>query len=277
MSIESFDQAVDALMELNNDSDASTEAPASTEHVEAPQSQPNTPVEGDQGTTQETFLDSKSIDLSQLDDSQREYIQAREREMQAAFTRKTQELAAQREEAAQALQFINELNTNPDFAYEVQNRLGSELQRLGYNQGAEENLDYEVDDPYLAKINELEAWKNQQEQRLAEAEVASRIDRESAVIQSQNPHFVEDDWSNIYALAISLGGNIQAATDAYKSIGQREVNRYLAQKESVNANVPITPGTTGHSEEAPQHPGDLGSKALRQAAMQRLKAEGFDY
>lgn len=276
MSIDSFDQAVDALLEATG-GDESTDSAASTPYSPPAESQPNTPVEGDQGTPSElTFLDSKSIDLSQLDETQREYIQAREREMQAAFTRKTQELAAQREEAAQALQFLNELNTNPDFAFEVQTRLGSELQRLGYGQGAEENLDYEVDDPYLAEINELKQWKAQQEQRLAEAEVASRIDRESAVIQSQNPHFTEDDWTSIYGLALSTGGNIQSATDMYKSIGQRELNRYLSQKESANANVPITPAATGHSEQAPESPGDLGSKGLRQAALARLRAEGFD-
>lgn len=280
MPIESFDQAVDALLEVTG-GDSSTEDYTSTPTIEPSQSQPNTPVEGDQGTNQEapSFLDSKDIDLSQLTDEQRDYIGAREREMQAAFTQKTQTLAQERQEAQEAIQFLNELNTNPEFAYEVQQRLDSELQRLGFNANAQaqaaDNLNYEVDDPYLAEINELKQWKAQQEQRIAEAEVASRIDRESAVIQSQNPTFSEDDWTSIYGLALSLNGNIQQATDSYKSIQQRSVDRYLSQKESVNATTVQTPIASGHSEQAPEGFADLGDKRLHQAALARLRADGF--
>ena len=136
----SFDQAAEALAAAVG-GDAQSGTPESTlgntpytpsaESANQPTQPDNT--QGDQGTTQEqSFLDSRNIDLSQLDENSRNFLQAREREMQAAFTRKTQELAAQRAEAEQAMQFLNELNSNPEFAYQVQQRLSSELDQLGF-------------------------------------------------------------------------------------------------------------------------------------------------
>jgi hypothetical protein len=285
-SIDTFDAAVDALTAAQDNSLGGDEG-GSPAPVTAPEPV-DTPVQGDEGTP--SFLDSRNIDLDALDPTARDWLQAREREMQGAFTRKTQELAAAKQEAEQAVQFLNELNSNPEFALEVHGRLASELERLGYSpqaasaaaaQQLDETSGYDQyggdDDPYLAKINELEAWKNQQEQRTREAEVASRIDRETAVILNQNPTFTEDDMSTIYGLALSLGGNLAQATDAYKNVTQRAVERYISQKDSVPAaarNSNVSTGTYG--EAAPEPLGDLGSKALRAAAIARLRAEGFE-
>lgn len=281
----SFDQAAEALAAaVGGEGQAGTpdSTLANTPYTPpvAP-SQPTQPdnTQGDQGTNQEQFLDSRNIDLSQLDENSRAFLTAREREMQAAFTRKTQELAAQRAEAEQAMQFLSELNSNPEFAYEVQQRLASELQGLGYGE-ATQNFDtfngVEEDDPYLAKINELEQWKNQQEQRIREAEAASRIDRESAIIQSENPHYGEEDFNAIYGLALAHGGNIRAAADAYKSMTDRSIQRYLDQKASVPATFTNQPSQGGHAEAPPEGFDSVTDKRLRQAALERLRAEGFE-
>lgn len=279
----SFDQAAEALAaavggEGQSGTPDSTLANTPYTPPEAPNQQtPPDNTQGDQGTTQEqTFLDSRSIDLSQLTPEQRDYISAREREMQAAFTQKTQELAAQRREAEQAMQFLSELNSNPDFALEVSQRLSGELERLGYNQDGSEASFTEEDDPYLARLNELENWKGQQEQYLREAEAASRIDRETAVIHSENPHFTEDDFNSIYGLALAHNGDIRAAADAYKSITQRSVERYLNQKASVPATFQNQPTQSGHAEAPPEGFDSLGDKRLRAAALERLRAEGYE-
>lgn len=279
-SIDSFDAAVSALTEAQDASIDGYEG-GSPEPV-TPSEPATTPVQGDEGTP--SFLDSRNIDLEALDPTARDWLQAREREMQGAFTKKTQELAVARQEAEQATQFLNELNSNPEFALEVHGRLASELERLGYSPQAAsaeaaaqiEQSYGEEDDPYLQKINELEAWKNQQEQRTREAEVASRIDRETAVILNQNPTFTEDDMATIYGLALSLGGNLAQATDAYKSVNQRAIERYISQKDSVPAaarNSNVSTGT--YAEATPEKLGDLGSKSLRDAAIARMTAQGF--
>lgn len=283
----SFDQAAEALAAAVG-GDAQSGTPESTlgntpfsPTPEAP-SQPSESgtTQGDNGITQEQqrFLDSKSIDLSQLDESSRAFLEAREREMQAAFTRKTQELAAQRAEAEQAMQFLNELNSNPEFAYEVSQRLNGELERLGFGQEANLNDQYgvEEDDPYLAKINELEQWKNQQEQRIREAEAASRIDRESAVIQAENPHYGEDDFNAIYGLALAHGGDIRAAAESYKAMNDRAIQKYLDQKASVPATFQNQPSQSGHAEVPAEGFTSVTDKNLRAAALERLRAEGYE-
>lgn len=279
----SFDQAAEALAAAVG-GDAQSGTPESTlgnQSFSPPAEAPSQPSEagttqGDQGTAEEqSFLDSRNIDLSQLDETSRNYIQAREREMQAAFTRKTQELAAQRAEAEQAMQFLSELNSNPEFAYEVQQRLNGELERLGYGQEAPFS-DVEEDDPYLAKINELEQWKNQQEQRIREAEAASRIDRESSVIQSENPHYGEEDFNAIYGLALAHNGDIRAAADAYKAMNDRAIQTYLARKGSVPATFTNQPAPTSHAEAPPEGFTSVNDKRIRAAALERLRAEGYE-
>lgn len=281
----SFDQAAEALAAAVG-GDAQSGTPESTlgntpytppaESASQPTQPDNT--QGDQGTTQEqSFLDSRNIDLSQLDENSRDFLQAREREMQAAFTRKTQELAAQRAEAEQAMQFLNELNSNPEFAYQVQQRLSSELDQLGFqNPNLETFNGVEEDDPYLSRLNELENWKVQQEQRIREAEASSRIERESAIIQNENPHYGEEDFNAIYGLALAHGGNIRAAADAYKSMNDRSIQRYLDQKASVPATFSNQPVQTGHAEAPPEGFQSVTDKRLRAAALERLRAEGYE-
>lgn len=280
--LNTFDAAVEALTGAQGDSYEGSDGSYQT--PETPAEPVATPAQGDPESP--SFLDSKNIDLESLDPTARDWLQAREREMQGAFTRKTQELAAEKAQAQEAVQFLNELNSNPEFALEVHGRLASELERLGYSAaqasaGAAAQLEdagygTQEDDPYLAEINELKAWRNTQEQRIREAEVASRIDRETAVLQSQNPTWTEDDFATVYGLALSLGGNLGAAADAYKGVTQRAVERYIGQKDSVPAAARNTalPNST-HGEPVPSPLGDLGSKALRAAAITRLTAEGF--
>lgn len=285
MAFESFEQAAEALAAANNGEApvAAQPEPVQTDTF-AQSSQPSTPAtQGDQ--SQQAQPDTQRIDPNQLnlDDQARQYLVQREREMQADYTRKTQELAAQRQEAEQALQFIEALNSDPNFALQVHQTLSQSLQAQGYSvaqadalaaqqiQG-QEDYGYE-DDPYMAKIQELEQWKTQQEQRIAEAEAAARIDSQLAVIRQQNPNFDDNDLRDIISMGFAFNGDLMRASEAFKSINQRSVERYMAQKASVPASL-NQPTASGHAESAPEGFKTLNDPGLEAAAIRMLQESG---
>lgn len=285
MAFESFEQAAEALASAN--SGEGYEAAAQPTPVQPTQPEPSQPTEpatqGDQG--QPVTPEPTRIDPNQLPPEARSYVEQREREMQADYTRKTQELAEQRREAEQALQFIEALNSDPNFALQVHQTLSQSLQSQGYsveqanalaanelqqNQGGD--WEYE-DDPYMAKIQELEQWKVQQEQRIAEAEAASHIDSQLSVIRQQNPAFQDDDLRDIISMGFAFGGDLIRAADAYKSINQRSVERYMAQKASVPASL-NQPTATGHAQTPPEGFTGLDDPNLEKAAIRMLQESG---
>lgn len=284
MAFESFEQAAEALAAANNGE--ATEAPVQPSPVQPAVPDASQPVvepatQGDQGQpTEAPRIDPNQLELSP---EARSYIEQREREMQADYTRKTQEVAEQRREAEQALQFIEALNSDPNFALQVHQTLSQALQNQGYsveqaNALAAEQVqgqgDYEYeDDPYMSKIQELEQWKAQQEQRIAEAEAAARIDTQISTIRSQNPHFTDDDVRDVIAMGFAFGGNLLQATDAYKTITQRSVERYVGQKESVPASL-NQPTATGHAETPPEGFKSLNDPNLEKAAIRMLQESG---
>src|SRR4051812_32489640 len=125
MAYESFEQAAEALAAANGGEGEVAAQPTPVQPTEQPNQpvQPDTATQGDQG--QPTEAATPKIDLSQVDPQAQEYIQSREREMQADYTRKTQEAASARQEAEQALQFIEALNTDPNFALQVHQTLSA--------------------------------------------------------------------------------------------------------------------------------------------------------
>src|SRR6478735_4440824 len=107
MPIENEAQAIEALTEANN---------------AVPESQPTEPVQTDTAAQAD---DQPRVDPASLNlpPEAQAYLTQREREMQADYTRKTQEVAAQRREAEQAMEFVQALNTDPSFAYQVHESL----------------------------------------------------------------------------------------------------------------------------------------------------------
>lgn len=285
MAFESFEQAAEALAAANTG-----EAPvaAQPEPVQPAVPAPSQPVvdpatQGDQGHQAQPEPARIDPNQLQLDDNAKAYLAQREREMQADYTRKTQELAEQRREAEQALQFIEALNSDPNFALQVHQTLSEALQNQGYSVAQAEALaaqqmqgqdewGYE-DDPYMAKIQELEQWKAQQEQRIAEAEAASRIDQQLSVIRQQNPNFDDSDLRDIISMGFAFNGDLLKSADAFKSINQRSVERYMAQKASVPASL-NQPTATGHAEEAPESFKGLNDPRLEAAAIRMLQESG---
>lgn len=282
MAFESFEQAAEALAAANDTGDGYGNAQPDPVQPSEPANQPVQPdaPQGEQ-TGQPDDTGTPKIDPSQLDPQAQEYISQREREMQADYTRKTQEAAATRQEAEQALQFIEALNTDPNFALQVHQTLSANLQSQGYSvaqadaiaaQQIQGEPEYE-DDPYMAKIQELEQWKQQQEQRIAEAEVASRIDGQIATIRSANPSFQDDDLRDIISMGYAFGGDLLRASDAYKQITQRSVEKYIGQKESVPASL-NQPSATSHSQVPTEGFKTLNDPKLEQAALRMLQESG---
>lgn len=230
------------------------------------------PVEGTPAPEQ--GQPSREIDVSGLPEEAQIFLRAREREMQADYTRKTQEVAQQRQEAENAMRFIQSLNSDPDFAYQTLQYLNSQLEAAGY-QVAPEPTEYEYDeygepqgpDPYAQELAEIRGWKEQMEQEWREASLAAQLDRELATIQSQHPDWSEGDLQNIVDLGFSTNGDLLKAAQQYEALQDQILSRYLERKGSVNTPAPL-PNQAGTP--APHQP--KGEAELRSAAMEIIRA-----
>lgn len=215
---------------------------------------------------------SKDIDLSGLSEEQQIFLRAREREMQADYTRKTQELAEQRREAEQAVQFLDALNSDPDFAYQVLSQLQQSLATEGYAVAPEPQ--YEVDeygqyqepDPYQQELTELMSWRDQMEQQWYEANLSAQLDRQISTIQSQHPDWTESDLQNIIDLGYATNGDLMKAADQYQAMNDAILARYIERKGQVNTPAPLP---SGQGSTPPTPPSD--DKALRSAAEEYIR------
>lgn len=215
---------------------------------------------------------SKDIDLSGLSEEQQIFLRAREREMQADYTRKTQELAEQRREAEQAVQFLDALNSDPDFAYQVLSQLQQSLATEGYavapepQYEADEYGQYQEPDPYQQELTELMSWRDQMEQQWYEANLSAQLDRQISTIQSQHPDWTESDLQNIIDLGYATNGDLMKAADQYQAMNDAILARYIERKGQVNTPAPLP---SGQGSTPPTPPSD--DKALRSAAEEYIR------
>ena len=323
MAFENIEQAAEALAAAVSGSDT----PEQTANLQAagegaPAPYANQPVEapsttqgelGDQGSQVapeapqadqqpvEEFTPSKDIDLSGLTDEQREFLQAREREMQAHFTQRTQELSQAQREAEQAIQFVNELNTNPYFAAEIVADLSMQLQQAGFSpaqadqmalgqaqqmaqgqqptMGQPQDLGFEEgfvdDDPYLSEIEKLRGEFGQVRQYLdAQAEqqrVASleaQLNNQVAYVQSTHPDWNDADLAKVVNMAYAYNGDITRAASEYEAVQQAAIERYMNRKETVTSPAVLPQG--GSAQAAPEKFDSLEDPRLEAAAIRRL-------
>lgn len=286
MPIENEAQAISALAEAAA-ADAGEITPAPV--IPAP-SQPDQPSIGTTDAPAQVEppqSDQPRIDLSGLDFADeaqvRNYIEQREREMQGDYTRKTQEAAELRKEAEEAMEFIQTLNTDPSFAYQVQQTLTQALQEQGYSfrdaQAIASQSEFdETDflDPYAQKIQELENWKNAQDQRFAVQEATHRIESGIAAVRQANPNYTDADVQDILTMAFAYNGDVSKAAEAYQAVTQRVTESYLAQKESVPASL-NQPSGTGYAEIPPEGFKDLNDPKLEEAAKAMLLNSGAQW
>lgn len=229
------------------------------------------PTPDTQSVPQTQEIPSREIDLSNLPPEAQEFIKARERELTADYTRKTQEAAQQRAEAEQALEFINALNNDPDFARQVHAALAESLPTTDFEYDDESLYVPDPDDPYAQKLAELEQWKTGLEKQFEEAQWNAHIDRQLAEIRSVNTDWTDDDINDVIGLGFATQGDLHKAADMLSQIKNRVVSSYVESKSSVQAPAMNLPNAS--AQVPPEGFTGVDDKRLHDAAMERIRAE----
>jgi len=217
---------------------------------------------------------SKSIDISGLPEEAQIFLRAREREMQADYTQKTQAAAAQRAEAEQAMQFIQALNSDPQFALQAYQTLEAQLAQQGYLQAQEPEEQYDEygqpvgPDPYEEKIAELEQWRDQMQDEWQTANLSAHLDRQISVIQSQHPDWTQEDMQSVIDLGFATNGDLMAASAQYQAVQDQVLARYLSSKSSVNTPAALPSGGATQVPVVPKT-----EEQTRAAAMEIIRAQ----
>lgn len=237
-------------------------------------------------------------------------LQAGWKQLQAAFTQKTQSIAAERAQTAQAVELFNALQ-DPVYLQQFHAELSQHLQAQGLTsaqadgeaarrieaevsgqggQTAESTVDLATlkADPELAPLaaaleaqqQRLDSFEQQAKAR-EEAEamaqwqmaVAGELQRQEMSILQANPHYTDADMDAVHELAAYFDGNLHQAQQRYEQIGQALVDRYLNQKQG---HVEATPGALPGSSTS-EIPETLDSlDAGLKAALGALEAQGLD-
>lgn len=233
--------------------------------------EPATPqVETDAGATQEDSF--TGFDPAALPEDLQEVYKS----MQRDYTRKTQELAEQRKAfeaiddpnaAAEALQFVQALQTDPNYAMQVHAALTQELQSAGLSPyeahqaatdamqgGGEDALWPDSGDesgfipPEVAReLSEMKQWRQQMEEERLQMQWETELMRQTQAIQQQHPEYGENELKAIYDLAWSTQGDLFKAQETYENIVNSRLQSYYNQKASVPAGSPAS--TAGSAEE----------------------------
>lgn len=226
--------------------------------------------------------------LDALPDEARAIVEQRLHQMQGDYTRKTQEASELRREAEQAIQFVQELQTNPNFALQVHQEIAEALEASGYSpqeasdeaarqvtEAVSEGVgDLESDDPIVQELEELKSWRAEQEARQLQLEMENEFDRMDVAVRQAYPDFSEDDMSHVYALSYATGGDLEAAASAYKQEIDRIVQVYLDKKTSVNSGAPQIPSVGGPGQQPPEEFEGLFDPRL-EAAAERMLGEAL--
>jgi hypothetical protein len=263
-----FDAAAEALAGVNSD----PVAPVTPAPEQAPvQSQDSsTTVEAGTNPVTQTAESFTDIDLTSLPPE----VQALAKNLQADYTRKTQEIAPLRklgvdaEAAAQAVEFVSRLN-DPEFAQSVYAKLGEQFGTPDYASEFEDTGFEDTGDPRDQQINQLENRLATFEQNMLRSEVTAQLDRQEALIRQQNPGWDDSDIEQAQIYALAHQGDLLKGAEVYKGQLQRVLGRHLQAKGSVpvTGHIPIT----GNAEVAPQ---ELKTdRDIHQAAMRMYLAE----
>lgn len=234
-------------------------------------------------------------------------LQGYAKSLQGDYTRKTQKLAEERkryealteyggvEVALEAVQFAQNLSSNPEFAMQVQEQLftaltdagmspkaaAAEVQRQVDEAATDTTFeDYGDDDPLVKELKavkeqlqEVTSWREQQDAEANNRQLAAQIQLQENEILATNPDYVQDDIDGIYQLAYSTGGNLLAAEKVYRELNDRILNGYLARKASVPAGVSGVQGNGVINADVPAEFKGLYDPKLEALVQERLAQE----
>lgn len=193
------------------------------------------------------------------------------KQLQAAFTRKTQELAEQRkafeslgeaDDLRQAKEFYDSLQ-DPDYLKAFYKELGGVVQEMGLvddapvaPEPAAEPVAPELPaelrtlaesdpelQPFLDRFSQMEQRlqtfeqaQQEREQALADERAlmsqAAEIDRQVQAVREQHPEYGDEDWQAIYDRAVAFDGDVLQAAQAFQADHDRIISSYLAQKQA---------------------------------------------
>ena len=178
-------------------------------------------------------------------------LQALYKNMQADYTRKTQELSEQRklfsqfdeyginpEDALNAIGFLQRLDSDPEFAWEFANHLSPQMEQPMPAQTQTDGVvpnngeGYDNLPPELAQeLNDMREFRNQMLEAQQNQLMIEELNQEEAQIRAQYQHYTDDDIERIYNLAYSTEGDLLAAQQIYHQMEQGILNKYLASKQ----------------------------------------------
>lgn len=224
-------------------------------------SEPVAPPTGDneQGATPE---DSPQLFESINPDELPEQLQPLARQLLGDYTRKTQNLAAERKQyeeglggvdpqvARQAVEFYTAISTDPYAAKAAYEQLQNALEAGGYLEANEPSgygdgdefgdvgEDEDPRDEQLRRMTErLDNWEREQEIM----QNVNLLQRQEAAIREAHPEYKKEDLNQIYTLAWAYNGDLLLAEQAYSADRRRIISSYMEDKSAVPAGLESTP------------------------------------
>lgn len=265
-TIDSFDAAVTALQGAGAQ-DAAAEsgtsyvapAPEGTGTQEGTTATPAPAAQPSEATDSFTKTDLNSLLEGVTDPQARAAIESAYKSFQGDYTRNMQQIAPWRQfaeagidpaVAAQSLEFVQALETDPDFVRAVHGQLSQALEAAGLSpaQASEEaarqieestsGFGNEEQSPLQREVAELRAWKEDMESQQVQYTMMAELQRSEMAIRQANPTYTDQDVERIYELAFAHGGDLNAAQQSYEALRQGFISGYVDQKGAAAAASP---------------------------------------
>lgn len=268
------------------------------EQVETQPTQGNDSQDGAAGNA-DTFT---QVNPDNLPEELKPYWQ----QLQADYTRKTQQIAEQRKayeafgetdptQALEALQFVQALQSDPNVAQQVHAELTQALMAAGLspsqafatasnqmqgnqdqpqlqpqdpNVWSEDELEFGTDPQVMQKLNQFEQFMQSYENDRAEQQRMFEIQRQDSAIRHAHPEYTDQDMKRIYELS-SWHGDLFSAEKEWASIRSDIVAGFLNDKKNVPAAGPR--GGGGSAQVPPEGFHTLDDPNLDKAVMEYLR------
>lgn len=200
-----------------------------------------------------------------------EALQPLAKQLQGAFTRKTQDLAELRKayegfgdadprQVLEAYQFVNALQTDPRVAMQVHQELSQILQEQGFQSAPQmpqqqqfqpqDEFDMSwMDEPQPVgvspeiqqQLNQMQQFMQQYQQQQEQQAFVYQIQQQENAIREQHPDYGQADYERIYKIAASTG-DLMTAEREYSQWKDELVASFLKSKASVPAATPVSSG-----------------------------------
>jgi hypothetical protein len=263
--IDSFDAAALALSEAGQQDVAEREgtsytppAPEGTGPEAGTTATPEPAAQPDAATDSFTKTDLNSLLAGVTDPAARQSIEAAYKAFQGDYTRNMQTIAPWRELAesgadpaiaAQSLEFVQALETDPDFVRAVHGQLSQALQAAGLTpaQASDEAArqiestlteDGGDESPLQREVAELRAWREDMEAQQVQHTMMAELQRAEMAIRQTNPTYTDGDVERIYELAFAHGGDLHAASQSYEALRQSFISGYIDNKGAAVEGAP---------------------------------------